>query len=128
MFEQIKAVLGYLLGSEPVIVYVLLVVMAVDYVTGVCAAIYHHALSSNAGYKGITKKIAVLCIIILAHIIGTYVMADSNVLRNATAMFYISNEVVSVLENATRLGLPLPGKLKQAFAAMKAQDEKRDHK
>ena len=123
MSEYMKVAAQYFFGNEPIIIYALLLIMAVDYTTGVCAAIYNKKLCSSIGYRGITKKIGMICIVVLGHILGAYIMHDSNVLRNTTAMFYLANEIVSIFENANRMGLPLPEKLKDAFAKIRETDK-----
>lgn len=118
MFEKLIEFAVMLWGSESIIINVLLTIMAIDYITGVCAAIYLQKLSSSIGSKGIMQKVGIVCLVILSHMIGKYLINDNNVLRNATAMFYMSNEIISIFENANRLGLPLPKKLQSIFSSI----------
>ena len=104
--------LGYFLGGCDGLVYALILFVAADYVTGVMCAVVDKRLSSEIGFKGICKKVLIFVLVGLANILDVQIIGTGSVLRTAVIFFYISNEGVSLLENAAHLGLPVPEKLK----------------
>ena len=92
--------------------------MVADYITGVMCAIVEKKLSSEIGFKGIFKKVLIFILIGVGHMIDTNLIGDGSALRTAIIFFYCSNESVSMLENAGRLGLPIPEKLKDILAQL----------
>ena len=102
----------------------LVVFMALDYVTGVMCAIADKKLSSGVGFKGISRKILIILLVGVAHIIDTKVVGTGSALRSAVVCFYLSNEGLSLLENAAHIGLPIPEKLKDTLAQLNRRDEK----
>ena len=104
--------LGYFLGGCDGLFYALLAFVAVDYITGVMCAIADKSLSSEVGFKGICRKVLIFILVGIANILDVQVIGTGSVLRTAIIFFYISNEGVSLLENAGHLGLPIPEKLK----------------
>lgn len=104
--------LGYFLGGMDGLLIALVVFMALDYVTGVMCAISDKALSSAVGFRGICRKVLILLLVGVAHIVDAHVVGTGEALRTAVVCFYLSNEGVSMLENAAHLGLPVPEKLK----------------
>ena len=102
-----------------------LVVFAVaDYITGVMCAIADKKLSSEIGFKGICRKVIIFMLVGIAHVLDINVIATGNVLRTAVIFFYLSNEGVSLLENAAHLGLPVPEKLKDVLEQLHDRAEK----
>lgn len=93
--------------------------MVIDYLTGVLAAIYERKLSSEVGFKGIAKKVVIFCLVALGNIIDVQIIGEGSVIRTAIIFFYISNEGISIVENAGRLGLPVPQKLKDVLEQLK---------
>lgn len=116
--------IGYFLGGMDGMLIALIVFMALDYVTGVMVAIMEKKLSSAVGFKGICKKVLILGMVGVAHIVDLYVTKTPGILRGAVIAFYISNEGISLLENASRVGLPIPQKLKDILVQLhkKAED------
>ena len=110
--------LGWFLGGFDGFLYALVALMVADYITGVMCAIVDKTLSSEVGFRGIFKKVLIFVLVGIGHIIDTNLIGDGNVLRTAIIFFYCSNEGVSMLENASRLGLPIPGKLKDVLAQL----------
>ncbi len=104
--------LGYFLGGCDGLLIALVVFVAVDYITGVMCAIADKKLSSEVGFKGICRKVLIFLLVGIANIIDVQVIGSGSVLRTAVIFFYISNEGVSLTENAAHLGLPIPEKLK----------------
>ena len=116
--------LGYFLGGMDGLLIALVVFMALDYVTGVMCAIADKKLSSGVGFKGISRKILIILLVGVAHIIDTKVVGTGSALRSAVVCFYLSNEGLSLLENAAHIGLPIPEKLKDTLAQLNRRDEK----
>ena len=112
VFTGIGGWLGYFLGGWDGLLYALIAFVAIDYVTGVMCAISNHTLSSEVGFKGICRKVLIFLLVGIGSILDAHVIGSGSVLRTAVIFFYISNEGVSLLENAARLGLPVPEKIK----------------
>ncbi len=104
--------LGYFLGGCDGLLYALIAFVVIDYITGVMCAIINRELSSAVGFKGIFRKVLIFLLVGIANIIDVQVIGTGAVLRTAVIFFYISNEGVSLLENAGHLGLPIPEKIK----------------
>lgn len=115
--------LGYFLGGIDGLLTALIVFMAIDYVTGLMCAIADKKLSSSVGFKGICKKVLIILLVGVAHIVDLHVVGSGNALRSAVVCFYLSNEGVSLLENAAHLGLPIPEKLKTVLEQLHNRDE-----
>lgn len=110
--------LGYFVGGMDGLLTALLILMTIDYITGIMCAVVDKQLSSAVGFKGICKKVLILMLVGVAHVIDLHVVGTGEALRSAVICFYLSNEGVSVLENAGRLGLPIPEKLKAILAQL----------
>lgn len=110
--------LGYFVGGMDGLLTALLILMTIDYITGIMCAIVDRQLSSAVGFKGICKKVLILMLVGVAHIVDLHVVGTGEALRSAVICFYLSNEGVSVLENAGRLGLPILEKLKAILAQL----------
>ena len=110
--------LGYFVGGVDGLMTALLVLMVMDYVTGVMCAVIDRELSSSMGFRGIFKKVLILMLVGVAHIVDLHVVQSGEALRSAVICFYLSNEGVSVLENAGHLGLPIPEKLSYEEGAL----------
>ena len=112
IFSAVGGWLGYFLGGCDGLLYALIAFVVIDYVTGVMCAIINRELSSAVGFKGIFRKVLIFLLVGIANIIDVQVIGIGAVLRTAVIFFYISNEGVSLLENAGHLGLPIPEKIK----------------
>ena len=104
--------MGYFLGGLDGLMIALVIFVVLDYVTGIMCAIADKKLSSSVGFKGICRKVLIFLLVGVAHIVDLHVVGSGSVLRGAVVCFYLSNEGVSMLENAAHLGLPVPEKLK----------------
>ena len=104
--------LGYFLGGLDGLMIALVIFVVLDYVTGIMCGIADKKLSSSVGFKGICRKVLIFLLVGVAHIVDLHVVGSGSVLRGAVVCFYLSNEGVSMLENAAHLGLPVPEKLK----------------
>ena len=111
-------ILGYFVGGLDGLLTALIILMVLDYITGVMCAIVDRKLSSAIGFKGIFKKVLIFMLVGVAHIMDLNVIGTGDALRSAVICFYLSNEGVSLLENAGHLGLPIPEKLKAILAQL----------
>ena len=116
-------VVGYVFGGWDVSLTVLLILMGADYISGVLVGISDKNLSSAIGFKGIAKKIVLLIIVGLGALIDRLLGNQGWVCRNLTAWFYIANEGISILENASSLGLPVPSKISAILSQIKDRTE-----
>lgn len=127
-FAAIGGWLGWFLGGADGFLYALIAFVVIDYITGVMCAIVDHKLSSEVGFKGICKKVLIFMVVGIGNIIDVQVLGQAGVLRTAVIFFYLSNEGVSMLENAGHLGLPIPAKLKEVLEQLHDRTEKEDTK
>lgn len=128
VFAAVGGWLGWFLGGCDGLLYALVAFVVVDYITGVMCAAADKELSSEVGFKGIAKKVLIFLLVGVANIIDVQVIGSGSVLRTAVIFFYISNEGVSLMENAAHLGLPVPEKLKDILRQLhdRAEDGKGD--
>ena len=112
VFAAVGGWLGYFLGGCDGLLYALIAFVAIDYITGVMCAISDKTLSSEVGFKGICRKVLIFLLVGIGNIIDVQVLGSPGVLRTAGIFFYLSNEGVSLLENAAHLGLPVPDAIK----------------
>lgn len=118
--------LGYFLGGCDGLLIALVVFVAVDYVTGVMCAVVDKKLSSEVGFKGICRKVLIFLLVGIANVLDTEVLKTGSILRTAVIFFYLSNEGISLLENAGHLGLPIPKKMKKVLKQLHDRSEKED--
>ena len=116
LIAAIGLMLGRFLGGMDGLLYALIAFVIVDYITGVLVAIYKKKLSSAVGFKGIAKKLVIFMLVAVAHVLDANVMNMGSAMRTAVIFFYLSNEGISILENVTKMGLPVPQKLKDVMA------------
>ena len=117
-FTALGGFLGWFLGGFDGFLYALVVFVVIDYITGIMCAINDHTLSSAVGFRGICRKVLIFCMVGIGNILDVNILGDGSVLRTAVIFFYLSNEGVSMLENAAHLGLPIPDKLKEVLAQL----------
>lgn len=125
-FAAMGGWLGYLWGGMDGLMIALLVCMVLDYITGLMCAVLDRKLSSAVGFKGICKKVLILMLVGVANVVDIHVMGTGSALRGAVVCFYLSNESVSMLENAAHIGLPIPDKLRDILAQLHNRDDKDD--
>ena len=114
--------LGYFLGGLDGLMIALIVLMTLDYASGVMCAVIDKKLSSAIGFKGICKKVFVLMLVGVANVVDVHVVGTGSALRGAVICFYLANEGLSLLENAAYVGLPVPEKLKDILAQLHDKD------
>ena len=127
VFTAVGGWLGYFIGGCDGLLIALVVFVAVDYLTGVMCAISDKKLSSEVGFKGICRKVLIFLLVGIANILDVQVIGTGSVLRTAVIFFYLSNEGVSLLENAAHLGLPVPEKMKDILAQLHDRAEKEEN-
>ena len=115
--------LGWLFGGADGFLYALVAFVVIDYITGVMCAVIDRKVSSEVGAKGIFKKVLIFALVGIAHIVDQQILGNASVLRTAVIFFYLSNEGISILENAGYIGLPVPQKLKDVLAQLNSQDK-----
>ena len=120
IFAGIGGWLGYFLGGCDGLLYALIVFVVIDYIT-------NHTLSSEVGFKGICRKVLIFLLVGIANILDIHVIGSGSVLRTAVIFFYISNEGVSLLENAAHLGLPVPEKIKVVLEQLHDRSTKEEN-
>ena len=127
IFKNIMAgictVLSFLFGDMEGLPVALVALLLLDYISGVIAAAVWKRLSSEVGAKGIAKKIFMLLIVALANIVDINVIGDGHVLKTVTVVFYICNECISLIENAGRIGVPVPKKLLDVLEQLRDRDK-----
>ncbi len=115
IFAFTGGVAGWLFGGFDSLIYALIAFAALDYATGVLLAIREKKLSSEIGFQGICKKVMIFVLVAVGHVIDQYVIGTGSSLRTMLILFYLTNEGISIIENAGAIGLPLPQKLKDAI-------------
>lgn len=117
-------IIGLYIGSVTPLLMALIIFMIVDYCTGIFRAIIDHKLSSSIGFQGLLKKISILLMVGIANIIDVNVIQSGSVIKSAVTCFYISNEGISILENISKLGVPIPEKIKNVLLELQeSKDE-----
>ena len=123
-FAAVGGFVGWFLGGFDGFLYALVAFVAIDYITGVMCAINDKTLSSAVGFRGICRKVLIFAMVGLANILDVYILGEGSVLRTAVIFFYLSNEGVSMLENAAHLGMPIPDKLKDVLEQLHEREAK----
>ena len=118
-FAALGGAVGAVMGGFDGFLYALIVFVVVDYLTGIMAAILNKRLSSEVGFHGIFKKVVIFALVAVGHIVDTHVIQNGSVIRTAVIFFYLSNEGISILENASLIGLPVPQKLKDVLEQLR---------
>ena len=125
-FAALGGILGWVLGTMNGVMYALIAFVVIDYITGVIAAAVQKRLNSTVGFKGIAKKLGIFILVALGHIIDAQILGDGDALRTAVIFFYLSNEGLSIIENAVAIGLPVPEALKNALAHLDKENKSHD--
>lgn len=117
---------GYFFGGLDGFMQVLIILTIVDYITGICVGWSSRNLSSATGFRGIARKVIIFSLVGISHVIDKHFLGDTATLRTAVCLFYIGNEGISILENADKLGIPLPKILMRNFKQF--QEEHQEEK
>lgn len=112
----------YLIGGFDIAIQSLLIVMVVDYLTGIASAMYNKELSSKIGFKGILKKFSYLCVVALSVVIDN-LTGQSGLIRTLVIYFFVANDGLSIIENMAEMGVKLPQKLIDSLEQIKKKGE-----
>ena len=123
ILAAICTMFGFVFGDLNGLMIALIALIVLDYISGVLAAVVEKKLSSEVGAKGIAKKIFMLLIVAVANIVDINVIGEGHVLKSVTVVFYIANECISLIENAGRLGVPVPKKLLDVLEQLKNKNK-----
>lgn len=122
IFTGIGGFLGWYLGGVDGFMYALVTFVVIDYLTGLMVAVVEHQLSSEIGFRGIFKKVLIFALVGIGHMIDFYVIKNGSAIRTAVLFFYLSNEGISILENSSKIGLPIPETLKGILEQLKKEN------
>ncbi|KAF5053427.1 Bacteriophage holin family protein [anaerobic digester metagenome] len=123
IFTALGGWLGWILGGVDGFLYALITFVVIDYITGLMAAFIEKKLSSEVGFKGIFKKVLIFLLVAVANIIDQNLIGNGSAIRTAVIFFYLSNEGISIIENSSRIGLPIPAKLKNVLVQLKDKED-----
>lgn len=118
---------GLIFGESIGLLVALFWMVVIDYVSGLAAGYTEKTLSSKIGFKGIIKKVMIFVMVALAHLVDS-ALGTKNMFRDATIVFYMANELLSIFENAGRMGVPVPDRLTQAVEVLKGKSKEGDKK
>lgn|SRR5690625_1530252 len=118
------AAASFLFGGWSALLSILLAFVVIDYITGCIASGVHGKLNSQIGWKGIAKKVAIFFIVAVAHMVDVALGGETSMFRDAAIFFYLANEVLSITENAGKIGIPIPDKLLNAVEVLKGKEDK----
>ena len=118
-FAGVGGFLGWFLGGADGFLYTLLAFISVDYITGLMCAVHDRKLSSKVGWSGIFRKVSIILLVGVGALIDRYVLGHDHIMRTAIIFFYLSNEGISILENAVLLGLPVPESLRDMLSQLR---------
>ncbi|MHB8962956.1 MAG: phage holin family protein [Saccharofermentanales bacterium] len=124
VFTAIGGGLGWFLGGLDGFMYALIAFVVIDYITGVMCAVLEKKLSSEVGARGIFKKVLIFALVGVGHIVDSRLIGTGDAIRTAVVFFYLSNEGISILENAGKIGLPIPEKLKSVLKQINQEETK----
>ena len=122
-FATIGGFIGWFWGGCDGLIYALITFVVIDYITGVMCAIVSKHLSSEIGFKGLFRKVLIFMLVGIANVIDMQIIGAGSALRVAVIFFYLSNEGISILENAAFLGVPIPDELKKVLKQIKNHDK-----
>jgi toxin secretion/phage lysis holin len=117
-----------LYGGWSELLTALCIFMAVDFITGWIASGIEGKLSSNVGFKGIARKMSILLIVAMGHLMDNVLGTQNELFESACIYFYLANEALSIIENTTRMGLPIPDVLHKAIALVNEKAEEKEEK
>jgi toxin secretion/phage lysis holin len=115
------ATVSYFFGGWSALLDALLLFVIIDYVSGVIAAGKDGQLSSRVGLIGIAKKVFIFFLVAIAHKIDVTLGGQTHFFRDSTIFFYLSNELLSIIENGGRIGLPIPEPITRAVKVLKGR-------
>ena len=123
IFSAIGGMVGWYLGGVDGFMYALITFVIIDYITGLMVAVLEHKLSSEIGFRGIFKKVLIFALVGIGNMIDIHLLGSGSAVRTAVIFFYVSNEGISIVENAAKIGLPVPKKLLDVLAQIKSKGD-----
>lgn len=123
IFATIGGYIGWFLGGVDGFMYALITFVIIDYVTGFMVAVLEKKLSSEVGFRGIFKKVLIFALVGIGNIIDVHLIKNGSAIRTAVIFFYVSNEGISIIENAAKIGLPIPQKLKDILEQLNKEEK-----
>ncbi|OLS02254.1 phage holin family protein [Tissierella creatinophila] len=117
---------GWFIGGFDELLYALVAFAVIDYVSGVMVGVIEKKLSSGIGFRGIFKKMLIFIFVGVGHTIDFYILKNGSAVRTAVIFFYLSNEGLSILENSSKIGLPIPNSLRNIFKDLNKEDDAND--
>lgn len=123
IFAAIGGYIGWFLGGVDGFMYALIAFVIIDYLTGLMVAVLERKLSSEVGFRGIFKKVLIFALVGIGNIIDVYLIKNGSAIRTAVIFFYVSNEGISIVENASKIGLPIPQKLKDILGQLNREEK-----
>ena len=121
-FTITGVIVGQIFGAMDGLFFALLTFIILDYITGVINAIIEKKLNSEVGFRGILKKITIFLLVAMGNLIDVYILKIGASVRTSIIFFYIANEVISILENASKIGIPIPEKLQTVLEQINKND------
>ena len=109
---------SFLWGGWSMLIQVLLVFIIIDYMMAILVAGYLGELNSSVGFRGIFKKVMMLLLVAVGHLVDVILIGDKHFVRDAVTFFYIANELISILETVSKTNLPIPSILKKAVKTL----------
>lgn len=123
IFSAIGGAVGWYLGGVDGFMYALITFVVIDYITGLMVAVLEHKLSSEVGFRGIFKKVLIFILVGIGNMIDIHLLGNGSAIRTAIIFFYVSNEGISIVENAAKIGLPVPKKLLDVLEQIKSKGD-----
>lgn len=123
ILTAIGGYIGWFLGGVDGFMYALITFVIIDYVTGLMVAVLEKKLSSEVGFRGIFKKVLIFVFVGIGNIIDVHLIKNGSAIRTAVIFFYVSNEGISIIENAAKIGLPIPQKLKDILEQLNKEEK-----
>lgn len=123
IFASVGSVLSYYIGGMDGFLYALIALVTVDYITGVMNAVVHKRVSSAVGFRGIFYKVLIFALVGVGNVLDVHIVKQGAFLRTAVIFYYIANEGISILENASGIGLPIPKKLSDVLIQLKESED-----
>ncbi len=123
IFTALGGYIGWFLGGVDGFMYALITFVVIDYVTGLMVAVLERKLSSEVGFRGIFKKVLIFVMVGIGNIIDVHLIKNGSAIRTAVIFFYVSNEGISIIENAAKIGLPIPQKLKDILEQLNKEEK-----
>ena len=122
IFSVILTTFVYLMGGFDIALQSLIIVILIDYLTGIASAIYNKELSSKVGFKGIIKKFCYLLVVALSVVIDN-LTGQSGIIRSLVIYFFVANDGISIIENMAEMNVKLPKKLIDSLEQIRKKGE-----